>query len=48
MATLKLFIEIYVQNSFVENPREIRYSVKNKKVAHSIFDEKHKQWVIIG
>ena len=39
---MKSFVEIYVQN------REIRYAVKNKKVAHSIFDEKRKQWAIIG
>ena len=42
---MKSFVEIY---SFVENPREIRYAVKNKIVAHAIFDEKCKQGAIIS
>ena len=32
---------VYVQKSFVENPREIRYAVKNKKFTQTIFDEKN-------
>ena len=41
-------VEKYVQNSFLENPRQIRYAVNNKKVAHSIYDEKCKQWAILS
>ena len=40
---MKSFVEIYVQNSFVENPREIPYAVKNKNLTQTIFDEKCKQ-----
>ena len=45
---MKSFIEIYVQNSFVEIPREIRYVVKNKKLAQTFNNERHKQRAMIG
>ena len=36
---MKSFVEIYVQNSFVENPWEKRYAIKNKKLAQTFTDE---------